>query len=118
MKQITKYVNSRPVWFIYCGLGSQRTSMGKDLLKIGVFRETFDRCAEVLKPYDIDLYEVVTKDDDNIFKDSRKVYVGIAAIQLGITEVLRSFGIVPDGIAGHSLGEVGKWIFLFLVFSA
>lgn len=106
-KEILKYSNKRPIWFIYCGVGSQRKCVGKDLLNIEVFRKTFDRCANALKPYGRDLYKIVTEDDDDILKDLVNLYIGIAAIQIGLTDVLRNFGIVPDGIAGHSLGEVG-----------
>lgn len=106
--QVEECVTNRPIWFIYSGMGSQWASMGRDLIKIDVFRKTFDECAKVMEPYNIDLYHIVTTDDRSIFDSALNTFPAICAIQLGLTDVLFSFGISPDGIAGHSMGEVGK----------
>lgn len=82
--------------------------MGKDLLKIEAFRRTFQRCAAALMPYNIDLMDIVTSTDPSIFDDITNCFVAVAAIQIALTDVLFLFGIRPDGMAGHSLGEVGK----------
>lgn len=82
--------------------------MGRDLLKIDVFRKTFHRCAEILKPYDIDLYKIINTDEISIFDDIANTFTSICAIELALTDLLASIGIYPDGIAGHSVGEVGK----------
>lgn len=82
--------------------------MGKDLLKIQVFKKTFDKCVQVLKPYNIDLYHIVTADDKKIFDDILHCFVAISACQIALTDVLHHLGIQPDGIAGHSMGEIGK----------
>lgn len=104
-----KLFAGRPIWFIYSGMGSQWSTMGRDLLKIDVFRKTFDRCAGALKPYDIDLYRVVTSEDPVILSDIRHNFSAICAIQVALTDVLRTLGISPDKFAGFSMGEVGKW---------
>lgn len=83
--------------------------MGSDLLKIDTFKRTFDRCAQAMKPYNVDLYKVVTTDDPIIFNDILNTFSAIAAIQVALTDVLFSFGIYPDGMAGHSMGEVGEY---------
>lgn len=108
VKKIDKYIPSRPIWFIYTGMGCQWLTMGRDLLKIEVFRNTFDRCAEILKKYDVDLYHIVTTDDATIFDHNTNSLVGICAIQLALTDLLFSLNIHPDGIAGHSMGEIGN----------
>jgi fatty acid synthase len=33
--------------------------------------------------------------------------LGLAALQIGLTEILRSFGVEVAGICGHSAGEIG-----------
>lgn len=104
-----KFTNSRPVWFIYTGLGCQWMNMGKDLLNIEIFKRTFDQCAQALKPHNIDLYNVVTSDDPEVFDNVVNIYPAIAAIQVALTDVLFSLGIYPDGMAGHSMGEVGEY---------
>lgn len=107
-KMVQKTKLGRPIWFVYSGIGSQWTTMGKDLLKIKLFKDTFDRCATSLKAYDFDLYHVVTSEDPSIFHDIMNCYVGINAIQIALTELLRRLCIEPTGYIGHSLGELGK----------
>lgn len=110
INSIEKFSIGRPIWFIYSGMGSQWKTMGKDLLNIEIFRKTFDRCAVAIKPYDIDLYEIVTRNDDQNFKNIVNSALAITATQIAPTDLLFSFGIVPDGYGGHSLGEIGKYM--------
>lgn len=107
-REIDKYVKDRPIWFIYSGMGSQWLGMGRDLLKIEVFRKTFTRCATALKPYNLDVFDIITSDTPSIFDDITNCFAAIGCVQIALTDVLSSFGIHPDGIAGHSLGEVCK----------
>lgn len=111
-RTIEKFKSGRPIWFIYSGVGSQWLTMGKDLLKMEVFKNTFDRCAKALNKYNYDLYQVVTSEDPSIFDDIMNCFVGISAIQIALTNVLRFLGIEPDGYIGHSLGECGEWTYL------
>nr|XP_023016718.1 fatty acid synthase-like [Leptinotarsa decemlineata] len=97
----------RPVWFIYPGMGSQWMGMGKDLMRIKVFRDTFLRCAEALKPFDLDLEAVIMDSSPKQFENFMNAFVAITSIQVALTDVLFSLGIYPDGIAGHSMGEIG-----------
>ncbi|KAG5873391.1 hypothetical protein JTB14_027737 [Gonioctena quinquepunctata] len=97
----------RPIWFIYPGVGSQWLGMGRDLMKIEVFRTTIRRCAEALSPYGIFLEEIITTKDTKVLDDILNIGVAITAVEVALTDVLFSLGIHPDGIAGHSLGEIG-----------
>lgn len=91
--------------------------MGKDLLRNNIFKRTFDRCAATLQPYGVDLFEILTSDDPATFEDITNAFTGIAAIQFGLTDILKSLEIVPDGFAGHSLGEVGMLsVFVSMLF--
>ncbi|KAG5889542.1 hypothetical protein JTB14_024951 [Gonioctena quinquepunctata] len=107
VKEIGKYTKERPIWFIYTGMGSQWTKMGKDLMRIEVFRNTMQKMAAVLQPYGVDLIDVITNPSPTTFDDITNCFCGIGAIEIALTDVLYSLGIIPDGIAGHSLGEVG-----------
>lgn len=91
-------------------MGCQWLTMGRDLLKIEVFRKTFDRCAEVLRRYDVDLYYIVTTNDGEVLDDIVHSISAICSIQIALTDVPYSMGIYPDGLAGHSLGEVGTYV--------
>lgn len=106
-KLIEKYKHSRPIWFVYSGVGCQWATMAKDLLQLETFRKTFERCAEALKTVGVNLYNLVTSDDPEVFRDISNTFVSISAVQIALTDVLRSLGVEPDGFIGHSLGELG-----------
>ncbi|XP_041972481.1 fatty acid synthase-like [Aricia agestis] len=95
----------RPLWFVYSGMGSQWVGMGKDLMRIPVFAAAIERCDRVLAPRGINIVDIITSDDKKMFDNILHSFVGINAIQIALTDVLRSIGIVPDMIIGHSMGE-------------
>ncbi|XP_041972222.1 fatty acid synthase-like [Aricia agestis] len=97
----------RPLWFVYSGMGSQWVGMGKDLMRIPVFAAAIERCHRVLEPKGLNLIDVITSDDKNTFDNIMHSFVGINAIQIALTDVLRALDIVPDNIIGHSVGEIG-----------
>ncbi|CAG9833288.1 unnamed protein product [Diabrotica balteata] len=106
-KEVERYNKQRPVWFVYTGMGSQWNRMGKDLLNIPVFKNTMDRCAKVLAPYGIDLIDIITSEDPSVFDDITNCFCAIGCVEIALTDVLYSLNIYPDGMCGHSLGEVG-----------
>ncbi|NP_001037478.1 p270 [Bombyx mori] len=97
----------RPVWFVYSGMGSQWPGMGAQLMRIPVFAAAIEKCNNVLKPKGINVVKIITDSDPKMFDDVLNSFVGIAAIQIGLTDVLKSVGIEPDHIIGHSVGELG-----------
>ncbi|KAF8774577.1 Fatty acid synthase like protein [Argiope bruennichi] len=99
----------RQVWFIMTGMGCQWPGMGLELMKIDVFARSINKSAEILKPYGIDLFEIL-RPDRNYFHTDRKItasFVAILSIQIALVDVLRYLGVEPDGIIGHSAGELG-----------
>uniref|UniRef100_A0A6P7F7U7 Fatty acid synthase n=1 Tax=Diabrotica virgifera virgifera TaxID=50390 RepID=A0A6P7F7U7_DIAVI len=107
IKEIGKYNKKRPIWFVYTGMGSHWNKMGRDLLNIPIFKNTITRCARVLEPYGIDLINVITSEDPRVFDNITNIFCGIGSIEIALTDLLHSLNIYPDGICGHSLGEVG-----------
>ena len=101
----------RPIWFLYAGFGSQWPGMAKDMMKIDIFRNTIRKCAEALKPYGIDLEDVVVNGTEETFNDLSKTFPAITAVSVALTDVLVAMNIKPNGIIGHSLGEVGKFTY-------
>ncbi|CAH0625662.1 unnamed protein product [Chrysodeixis includens] len=96
----------RPLWFVYSGMGSQWAGMGADLMKIPVFAAAIHKCHKVLEPKGVDVIRIVTERDESIFDNILNAFVGIGAIQIGLTDVIKALGVVPDYIIGHSLGEM------------
>lgn len=98
----------RPIWFVFSGMGSQWVGMGKDLLCIEPFKRSLERCADVLKPEGVDLMNVILNSTAESFVENIvHCFISIAAIQIALVDLLAYLGIHPDGIVGHSVGELG-----------
>lgn len=97
----------RPIVWMFAGMGSQWIGMAKTLLQIDICRESLQKCHDTLKPYGIDLMNVVTSDDKTMFDNIVNAFVGISAVQIAIVDLLRLLEIPMDYCIGHSLGELG-----------
>lgn len=98
----------RPIWFVFSGMGSQWAGMGKDLLCIEPFKRSLQRCADALKPEGVDLMNVILNSTPESFVENIvHCFISIAAIQVALVDLLAYLGIQPDGIIGHSVGELG-----------
>lgn len=73
---------TRPIWFVFSGMGSQWNGMGNGLLNIPIFANAIDRCDKVLRPKGIDIRRVLTSDDPALFDDIVNAFVGIIAVQV------------------------------------
>ncbi|XP_049271381.1 fatty acid synthase-like [Rhipicephalus sanguineus] len=95
----------RPVWFIFTGVGCQWKGMAQQMMQFHVFARSIQRSHEILKEVGMDLIDALisTNDDGGV----GPLYGCIAAVQVALVDVLRAMGIRPDGMVGHSLGEVG-----------
>ncbi|XP_053608163.1 fatty acid synthase-like [Plodia interpunctella] len=96
-----------PVWFVYSGMGSQWAGMGAELMRIPIFAAAIEKCHKVLEPKGLDIVKILTDPDKTIYDNILNSFVGIAAVQIGLTDILTAMGIVPDNIIGHSVGELG-----------
>jgi phthiocerol/phenolphthiocerol synthesis type-I polyketide synthase A len=92
--------------FVYSGQGSQWAGMGRRLL---AEQPAFAVAVEELDPVFVD---VVGFSLQEVLQSGAAV-VGIASIQpvlvgvqLALTQLWRSHGVVPDAVIGHSMGEV------------
>nr|WIW72532.1 fatty acid synthase [Kerria lacca] len=99
--------DKRPVWFVFAGMGSQWPTMGSTLLKIPIIAQSIQKCYNVLKEKGVDLIRIITSNDPKTFDNILNSFVGIAAIQIALVDLLTEIGVVPDGIIGHSVGELG-----------
>ncbi|KAH9630195.1 hypothetical protein HF086_010701 [Spodoptera exigua] len=97
----------RPVWFVFSGMGSQWPGMAKALMQLPVFAASINRSAAALRPHNIDLVNIITEAPAEAFNDVVNSFVSIAAVQVALVDVLRTLEIHPEGIVGHSVGEIG-----------
>lgn len=98
-----------PFVWLFSGMGSQWVGMGKSLMVFPQFRESIELCHNTLKTQDpnIDLISLITSDDPNTFAHIVNSFIGIAAIQIGLVNLLRLLDMPMDYCIGHSVGELG-----------
>lgn len=97
----------RPIVFMFSGVGSQWPGMGKGLMEVPIFSRAIERCHAILQPKNVDLKKILTSNDKEIFDDVLNTFIGIIAVQIGLTDILNAVGVNPDHIIGHSVGELG-----------
>ncbi|XP_060027688.1 fatty acid synthase [Erinaceus europaeus] len=96
----------RPLWFICSGMGSQWCGMGKSLMRLDTFRDSILKSDEAVKPFGMKVSDLLMSTDENTFDDMILTFVSLTAIHIALIDLLIAMGLKPDGIAGHSLGEV------------
>ena len=97
------------VAFVYSGNGSQWEGMGRRLMaEDPVFKAAVLGVEQVFEKYaDFSLEaEFAGKNGQGRYTRTEIAQPALFAIQVGITEMLRSRGIIPAAVTGHSVGEV------------
>lgn len=95
----------RPVWFIFAGMGTQWSGIGKDLLQYPTFARTIEECYRAVPS---SVKNIVTMGGPINFDHCSVVdeVTAVCATTLGLYNLLKEVGILPDGLVGHSLGEL------------
>ena len=75
-------LRSRPVWYVFPGMGCQWNEMHKDMMKLDVFASSFNQSKVTLKNIGIDLDQVLQPNNPAIFNNIRLAFVSIAAVQV------------------------------------
>ncbi|MEE6525794.1 hypothetical protein FKM82_026046, partial [Ascaphus truei] len=98
--------SGRPLWYICSGMGTQWKGMGHSLMNLDMFRQSILRSDEALKGTGLKVSELLLNATDSTFEDTVHAFVGLAAIQIAQIDMLKSMKLEPDGIVGHSVGEL------------
>ncbi|MEM9271361.1 MAG: type I polyketide synthase [Cyanobacteria bacterium P01_F01_bin.143] len=111
--------------FLFTGQGSQYLNMGQELYQTQpLFRQTLEKCQEILLPYlEIPLLQIIYPNLDSesayaeryplglgLITDNRSLITDYAqpaifAIEYALATLWQSWGIEPDIVMGHSVGE-------------
>jgi acyl transferase domain-containing protein/thioesterase domain-containing protein/acyl carrier protein len=99
--------------FMFSGQGSQYIAMGEGIYHTEpVFKEHIDYCTEILQPLlDIDLRDVLFPSPEKVttakelINQTRITQPALFVIEYSLAKLLGSWGITPNAMVGHSIGE-------------
>ena len=96
--------------FVFTGQGAQWYAMGRELLVTYPIFETSIRDGDfVLRKLGANwslLEELTRNEDQSRLRQSQFGQPACTAIQIALVTLLRSFGVIPDAVLGHSSGEI------------
>ncbi|KAI7807088.1 hypothetical protein IRJ41_020563 [Triplophysa rosa] len=106
-KKIVPSKTDSKLVFVFCRNGVTYSGMCKQLLKQEpVFREVVEKIETLMQSYtSLNLMEKLGSESAD-FTDPKVVQPLLFAIQVAITSLLKHWGIHPDAVLGHSIGEV------------
>ena len=95
--------------FIFTGQGPQWFAMGQELIaQEPLFKSIIQEIEQhFIKLSGWSLLEEMKKDEESSqINDTRIAQPAIMAIQIALVELWKKHGITPEGVVGHSIGEV------------
>ncbi|KAI0438674.1 lovastatin nonaketide synthase [Xylaria telfairii] len=97
------------VAFVFTGQGAQYRQMGIQLCHYAIFRESIASCDNCLKQLGCPwaLLDVINCDDESVDINLPEYSQPLTTcLQIALVDLLRSLGVMPSVVLGHSSGEI------------
>lgn len=95
--------------FLFTGQGAQYAGMGRRLYeRYAAFRGVLDQCDELLRHPEglgVSIRDILFSPGDPRLGSALHAQLALFSFEMALTELWRSFGVTPDLVVGHSLGE-------------
>ncbi len=97
------------VLFVYTGMGPQWWAMGRQLYRSNsTFRSALEQCDNTFHQISgrSILAEMLATESESQMASTDVAQPANAALQIALTKLWQSWGLIPDAVLGHSVGEL------------
>ena len=94
--------------FVFPGQGAQRLGMGRQLCgRFPLFAKVFDEALAALDPHlRLPLRQVMWGSDAELLQSTEFAQPALFAVEVALAALLQHWGVLPDVVTGHSVGEI------------